>query len=269
MSHAPTQAVQHCEALLRNMMEDLQAKGIWPNVQSIIDSMLKRRIELVEVYEEVHAMLAQTPRGLYIFWDVFVHSADGWNPEKNRRARRAREELIGVNARISELADQLAALLDRRDELHNYSGFGSNTQHHILDIVHEASEHNYRYESYVKEELDRIQNQYDFKYWPPLSDVIQAIGSDAEMAEVTANDPATEAATASRKSGRSDFIKAFLARIDDNRVRECGFIPNSFALTDGSLASLVNCGLDLAVDELVDADFIKRFRQRQRQVKKA
>lgn len=96
-----------------------------------------------------------------------------------------------------------------------------------------------------------------------LSDVLRAIGSDAQMAEVTANDPATEAATASRKSGRSDFVKAFLARIDDNRVRECGFMPNSFALSDGSLASLVNCGLDLAVDELVDADFIKRFRQRQ------
>lgn len=269
MSYAPTEAVQHCETLLREMMEDLQAKGIWPNVQSIIHSMLKRRIELIEVYEEVYATLAQKPRGLYMFWDVFVHTADGWNLEKNRAARKAREELIGVNARISELADQLAALLDRRDELHNYSGFGSDTQHHILDIVHEASEHNYLYESYVKKELDRIHYQYDFKYWPPLSDVIRVIGSDAEIAEVTANNPATEAATASRKTGRSDFIKAFLARIDDNRVRECGFIPNSFALSDGSLASLVNCGLNLAVDELVDADFIKRFRQRQRQAKKA
>lgn len=269
MSHAPSEAVQHCETLLRNMMEDLQAKNIWPNVQSIIDGMLKRRIELVDVYEEVYATLAQKPRGLYIFWDVFVHAADGWNPDKNRAARQAREELIAVNARISELADQLAALLERRDELHNHSGFGSNTQHHILDIVHEASEHNYLYESYVKEELDRFQYQYDFKYWPSLSDVLRAIGRDAEMAEVTANDPATEAATASRKSGRSDFVKAFLARIDDNRVRECGFIPNSFALSDSSLASLVNCGLDLTVDELVDADFIKRFRQRQRQATKA
>ncbi|MNJ37916.1 hypothetical protein D3C77_327520 [compost metagenome] len=69
------------------MMEDLQAKRIWPNVCSIIDGMLKRRIELAEVYEEVHASMAQTPRALYMFWDVFLHAADGWNPQKSRAAR--------------------------------------------------------------------------------------------------------------------------------------------------------------------------------------
>lgn len=120
----------------------------------------------------------------------------------------------------------------------------------------------------MKKDVDRLQ-YHDFKYWPALSEVVQAIGADAEMAEVTANDPVTAAATESRKSGRSDFVKAFLARVDDNRVRECGFIPNDFSLTDSGLASLVNCGLDLAFDELVDGDFIKRFRQRQRQAKKA
>jgi hypothetical protein len=269
VSQAPTEAVQHCETLLRTMMEDLQAKCIWPNVRSIIDGMLKRRIELTDVYEEVYTSLAQAPRALYIFWDAFVHAADGWNPEKNRAARQAREELVGINSRISELADQMAALLCRRDDLHNHSGFSSDTHYHILDIVHEASEHNDLYESYVKDDMDRLQYQYDLKYWPALSEVVQAIGIDAERAEVTANDPATAVATESRKSGRSDFVKAFLARIDDNRVRECSFIPNSFALSDSSLASLVNCGLDLKVEELVDADFIKRFRQRQRQAKRA
>jgi hypothetical protein len=251
------------------MMENLQANHIWPNVCCIIDSMLKRCLELAEVYEEVHASLAQNPRAFYIFWDVFVHAADGWNPEKNRAARQAREELVSVNGRICELADQLSALLDQRDNLHNYSGFSSSTYYHILEVVHEASKRNHLYESYIKDDLDRVQYQYDLKYWPALSEVVQAIGRDAEMAEVTANDPATAAATESRRSGRSDFVKAFLARIDDNRVRECGFIPNGFTLSDSGLASLINVGLDLAIDELVDADFIKRFRQRQRQAKMA
>lgn len=267
--HTPSEAVLQCESLLRTMMEDLEARHIWPNVRGIIAGMLKRRIELADVYEDVHAALAKTPRALYGFWDAFVHAADGWNPEKNRAARQARDQLVGINTRISELADQMAALLDRRDELHNHSGFSSGTKYHIMDIVHEASEHNYQYESYVKDELERLQNQYDLKYWPKLAEVVQAIGDDAARAEVTAYDEVTAVATESRKSGRSDFVKALLAHIDDNKVRACGFIPNNFALSDSALASLVNCGLDLNVDELVDADFIKRFRQRQRQAQRA
>lgn len=132
------------------MAEDLQAKRIWPNVCSVINGMLQRRIELAEVYQEAHAALAQAPRALYVFWDVFLHAADGWNLQKNRAARQAREELVGVNRRISELADQLAALLDRRDTLQNYTGFSSNARYHILDILDDASEHNGLYDSYVK-----------------------------------------------------------------------------------------------------------------------
>lgn len=96
------------------MMEDLEARWIWPNVRSIIDGMLKRRTELADVYEEVYSSLAQAPRALYIFWDAFVHAADGWNPEKSRAARQTREELVGINSRIGELADQLSALLQAR-----------------------------------------------------------------------------------------------------------------------------------------------------------
>lgn len=268
MSQATTEAVQCSEALLREMMEDLEARNIWPNMRIIIHDMLKRRIELVGVYEEVYVALAQKPRALYVFWDAFLHTADGWSPEKIRQARKARKELAGVNARISNLADQLAALLDRRDHLHNHSGFRSGTEHHILDLMHEASEHNYLYECHVKEKLDQLTHQYDLKYWPSLSEVVQAIGTDAEMAEITANSDATAAATESRKSGLSDFVKAFLARLDDCRVSKYGFVPDDFALSDSSVASLMNCGLDLSVDELVDADFMKRFRQRQRDAEK-
>lgn len=268
MPKATTEAVQRSEILLREMKEDLEARNIWPNMRIIIQDLLNRRLELVDVSKETYAALAQQPRALYVFWDAFLHTADGWSPEKIRQARKARGELTGVNAQISELADQLAVLLDRRDHLHNHSGFRSGAQHHIVDFMHEASEHNYLYECHVKEKLDRLTYQYDLKYWPSLSEVIQAIGADAEMAEVTANSDATAAATESRKSGLSDFVKALQARLDDCRVRKYGCLPNDFALSDSCLASLVSCGLDLSPDELVDADFMKRFRQRQREAEK-
>ena len=42
MSHAPTEAVQECETLLRKMVEDLRARRIWPSLCSIIDGLLMR-----------------------------------------------------------------------------------------------------------------------------------------------------------------------------------------------------------------------------------
>lgn len=49
-----------------------------------------------------------------------------------------------------------------------------------------------------------------------------------------------------------------------NRVTNIGFIPDDFSLTDSSLATLVNCGLGLEVEDLIDASFVKRYRQRER-----
>lgn len=47
-------------------------------------------------------------------------------------------------------------------------------------------------------------------------------------------------------------------------MENIGFIPNDFSLSDSSMASLVNCGLGLGVEELIEASFVKRYRQRER-----
>lgn len=48
-------------------------------------------------------------------------------------------------------------------------------------------------------------------------------------------------------------------------MENIGFIPDDFSLTDSSMASLVNCGLELRVEDLIDASFVKRYRQRERE----
>jgi len=87
----------------------------------------------------------------------------------------------------------------------------------------------------------------------------------AENAEVYAQDPATDSATEGRRPGLSDFLKAFFTRLKENSVREHGFIPNNLSVSDNTVASLVNCALDLNADKLIDGDFVKRFRQRERE----
>jgi hypothetical protein len=153
------------------------------------------------------------------------------------------------------VAEDLAQLLARRDEIKETSGFSCETFYHALDAVELAadSEGNHLFEWHVKEGLDALKDQYDMKYWPPLSAVIEAIGENARNAEVYARDPATASATESRRSGLSDFLKAFFARMKDNSVNAHGFIPNNFSVSDNTLASLVNCALDLDADKLIGA----------------
>lgn len=235
------QAIQGCEAILRKEMEYNIAHKIWPSVNRIVERMLARRVELMDAYEEIYSSLARRPRALTAFWDIFVHTPVAWSPERIRAARRA--------------------------ELDERAVFSSGTSHHVLDLISQASEHNHLHEFHVKEELDSLRYTYGLDYWPTLSLLVEAIGLDAENAEVVANDPATAAATESRKPGLSDYVKAVLVRIEENTVSSHGLLPDNFALSDGALASLVSCALDLDADEIVDASFIKRFRQRQRAVK--
>lgn len=205
------------------------------------------------------------PLALKGFFDVLLHTPVAWNLDKIREARNARKELVTLNEQISTAASELAALLTRRTEVKEYSGFSCDTQYHVLDVIAEASEHNHLFDWHVKESLDKLHYQYDMKYLPPLSSFIDTIRINADRAEVVASDPATAATTESRRSGLADFLKAFAARIRDNSVRQHGFIPDDFKLSDNTLASLVNCVLNLDADDLINASFIKRFRQRQRQ----
>ncbi|WXL26724.1 hypothetical protein WG219_04385 [Ectopseudomonas mendocina] len=257
----PSQAVQVCETLLRLDLEYNQTRKIWPSINCVIERMLARQNELIDAYEELHTSLAHRHRALESFFDVLTSMPVAWSPDKITKARQTRKDLTVINSQIAAMADSLAQLLTRRNELKETSGFSCETFHHVLDVVELAaeSEGNHLFEWHVKEHLDALRYQYDIKYWPPLSMVVAAVGENARNAEVYAADLATASATESPRSGLSDFLKAFLARIEDNSS-----IPRNFKMSDNTLASLVNCALDLDADKLIDAEYVRRFRQRER-----
>lgn len=267
---AVSEAVQVCETILRKDFEYNEAHKIWPSVNSVIKLMLARRNELCGAYEELHKSLAHHPRALEAFWDVFTSTPVAWRPERISEARRARKELTSINTQISAVAEELAQLLSRRDEIKEGSSFTCDTFYHPLDVLNESaeSEGNHLFEWHVKERLDALQHQYDLKYWPLLSSFVEAIGENAHSAEVYAQDSATASATESRRPGLSDFLKAFFVRLKNGSVSEHGFIPDDLSVSDNTVASLVNCALNLDADKLIDGDFVKRFRQREREREK-
>lgn len=80
-----------------------------------------------------------------------------------------------------------------------------------------------------------------------------------------ARDSSTNAATKARRPGLSCFLKAFDAGLDRNRVGNNGVIPGWFSLTESLMASLVTCLLELEVEDMVGAELVRRFRQRERE----
>jgi hypothetical protein len=67
------------------------------------------------------------PPALQVFLGLVLSTAAFWNPEKIREARAARSDLSSVNRQIARKAAELATLLEQRSDLHDTSGFSSDT----------------------------------------------------------------------------------------------------------------------------------------------
>lgn len=259
-----TDPTQVCEDELRSDRAYNVEHQILPSENKIIDRLLARRLELAEAYAEIHGKLHSRPYGIKTILGVVVNVAAFWNPDRVADARDARNRLGEVNREIAELADELAALLDEREEIHNTSGFSSDTHYHIVDVIEAASSDNGYHRFHLKGELEPLRGRFDLKYWPRLAEIARVIGQDANFAGTAATDSLTRAATTGSRGSRADFFKALFALIDENRAASHGRIPNGFKLSDNALASLANCALDLGPDDLVDSAYVKRLRQRER-----
>lgn len=255
---------QICENILIEGKRYNVEHRILPSENAVADRLLARGIELTEAYEELHGKLHAHPHALQVFLGLVLSTAAFWSPEKIAQARTARGDLGNVNQQIARKAAELAGLLQQRSDLHNTSGFSTDTHYHVCDVLEAAAKSNYLFTSYVQERLDALHGQFDLKYWPSLSDFLQELASDAEDAVMEATDPLTAAATMASRPSRADFIKALLAAIEENSGRNHGQLPNDFKVTDNTLASLASCVLDLGVEDLVDGPYVKRLRQRER-----
>lgn len=239
--------------------------GILPSENKIIDRLLTRRLELADAYVEIHEKLHERQWGIKTMLGIITSVAAFWNPDRIADARGARNRLKEVNSEIAERAQELSGLLEERESLQNTSGFSSDTHYHIVDVIETASNSNGYYLFHLKEELEPLRARYDLKYWPGLAEIIRVIGEDADSAGTDATDPVTRAATTRSRGSRADFFKALFESIKENGAANHGYIPRGFKLSDNTLASLANCALDLGPDDLVDAAYVKRLRQRERE----
>jgi len=225
--------------------------------------LLGRSLELQGAFAELFD--AMEPMQWQAYMDVVLFTAAFWNPRETKKMRDARKRLEEINTLVKVQALQLEQLLGERTELCNEHSFFSGTAYHVNDLIERASSNNGLYASFLKPELAKLRSQYDLKYWPNIEEIVGEIGRDAADAKVEAALEITKEAISSRIASRRDFIRAFFTAIDEQKGSTFRDIPKSFNLTDESLAAIICCALDLADNDLIDAAYVKRMRQTERE----
>lgn len=261
---APSDPTAICEEILHAEKRYNLDHEILRSESEVIDRMLIRRLELTDSYAELHAKLGPHRNALETFISVVLSTAAIWSPERVAEGREGRRRLASVNTLIAEKAAELALLLREREELHNESGFASNTYYHVCCVIEDGAQNNYLYHCWVRDRLRALRSQFGLKYWPRIHEFMDALAQDADNATLEATDPITAEAATGPRGSRADFFKALFAAIEANRTSEGGFLPESLKLSDETLASLANCALDLSEDALTDSGYVKRLRQRLR-----
>lgn len=258
-------AVQLCENVLRDEQRSNLELKIKPSVNIVIDRMLGHELELRHVYGELQEALGAIPFGIWTFLDAVLGVAALWHPEAISRQRASRERLVEINSLIGKRAEELADLIKLSSDISNDSGFSTDCHYHIGQVIEEAAGTGHLFNFWLKKPMRQLRGQFGLKYWPKISDVVRILATDAQRADVEASDTITEAATMARRSSKSDFVRALYVALAERTERDHGRLPKDFKLSDDSMASLVNCLLDLGPDEPVDSAYIKGFRQRERQ----
>ena len=134
-------------------------------------------------------------------------------------------------------------------------------KYHVVRHLHGTGVCEGHYVSFMKPQLEALRREYDLKYWPSVANVVRSVGTDSEALEVTAFDSLTRAGTASPKASRRDYLRTWLQALREEPEGRSGRVPSDFRPSDAAVASAVNVVLDLEVEKLIDASYVKRFRQ--------
>ncbi|MGL6428284.1 hypothetical protein ACV1C4_22815 [Aeromonas hydrophila] len=262
MTKSRTEAVEVCEGILRKEIENNEKNNVWPSINATVRVLLRQSRTMAPVYEELCELLP-LERNVTSFLDALISTFTFWDEDDMRKAREARDRLIQINEDIADLATRLGDLLREREDICNRAGFGCERETGLTALFDRAGEHNPLYTLYPQDEFIRLTHRYEHKYWPSIEDLLSELASDAAQSEVYAHDAETEAGTSSRKSSQYDVLRAFQAKLDDYALG--GELPCNLRLSDSAMATILNCITELDADSLVTAEYIKSFRQKERE----
>jgi hypothetical protein len=259
---SPTVSTVFCEDILKDLVSDYEQKAIHPDMKMVAKRLLNRSPEMVGVYNEVCSKLKNCYQETHDILKLVLAKAAQYEGGAVRNARDDQKRLKENYEKVAHLALELADLLDERRELYESTEFSRTTHRDIVKVIDLAARNNSYYSSWVKEPLLALRARFDWRFWPELSEVMREIASDSFHAEVRTDDPIVAAILTSNRKSKTDFLRALLHGIAEFKEDNRGSLASNFRLSDKSLASIMNCALDLDSEDLEDAQSVKRARQR-------
>ncbi len=252
-----------CEEFTRKELVSLKDIGCWSSWHPVMERILSRSIEMKPVYKELSDKFGSnidcSKPELRLTLEAIWHSGENFNQEAISHEREVQSELEVLHNQIPLLAIQLSDALRRQQELYNKEDFSPSEFLNVIDVVKLAGEHNGHFKGWVQEKLDRIDGQFDGKYWPDLHQLVSAIGDFESLESV----PKQNSIPEDVMDGRSSIIKDFVLTLDKD-LKDCRQIPNSFVFSNSSMATIVNVVLDLPITKIATTDTVRVIRNRRR-----
>ncbi|MEE2001413.1 hypothetical protein QWY20_08100 [Alkalimonas sp. MEB108] len=254
-----------CRAFIQRELNDYREKKIhmphWP----VMERMIDRADELKLPFEEIIASFGYSdclsePIGNSAVWLILEHiwlSSD-FQKAQITDSRAALKEILGLQSDIVTLARKLAEKLRRQSEIYESSGFTRADYQGIGELIDQASSDNHLYKLYIQPELSRLTGQFDLKYWPTRSDLVEAIATFEEAQPEPKHYDLPEQVIQGRASDIKDFVLAFDGKFDaiDNDL------PRDFEFSHNALADIMNIVLDVPYDQMVTGDAVRNTRHK-------
>lgn len=249
-----------CEEFTKKNLEDLKNKQIWMSWWPLMERMLKRSNELEPVYAELCKEFgnpSDTNIPFKLTLEAIWYSGKAFSPDTVVHKKAVHTELVKLHDEIPRLARKLAKALRRQQEIAEPEDFGLGEYLSFVDIMCAASEGNGHYNSFLKPELEMLEGIFDRKYWPNLDDFIDAVAQREE----TRPEPLSCTLPDFVIQGRINLYKNYVLSLDED-IENCYQIPNSFQLSNASMATIANVALDLPADNLISPDTVRLIRHR-------
>ncbi|MDR7270115.1 hypothetical protein J2X20_002773 [Pelomonas saccharophila] len=248
----PDDAIKACEGVLLEAIQWNDYLKRLPSECTIARRLLDNRDRLADSYAELYLKLGNGP-ALNSFLGLVLSAAAVWGDDLEPEDLALKAELIQLNRRIARSAAELSGFLDRREDLRHSSGLKDQTFYNVADLIDAAGDNDlYRYK--LTASIDELRQRFDWKHWPSLAGVAEALGRDADEARVPEDSSATlEVASQIAPGSPERFLSTVFHMLSNIRMKNKGMFPDPFDVTNESLAALTNTALRLVGDDRLRA----------------